>query len=149
MTTASKVVDNALLKTLLETGAVLSSTLDPDSLLDLIMDSACRVLKAGAASLLLIDEETNTLYFKTATGEKREELKHIRVKLGEGIAGWVAKHGKPLVVGDVWQEPKFKREISQAIQYSTESIICVPLVLRERIIGVMEVLNKLGGAALH
>ncbi|MBI4872478.1 MAG: sigma-54-dependent Fis family transcriptional regulator [Candidatus Riflebacteria bacterium] len=137
--------DNALLKALLHTGEALSSTLELDTLLDLVMDSACRILSAGAASLLLIDQETKTLYFKTASGEKREELKNIRLKLGEGIAGWVAKEGRPLLVGDVWKEPKFKREISQNIQYSTQSIVCVPLLLRGKTVGVMEVLNKLGG----
>ncbi|MBI2943243.1 MAG: sigma 54-interacting transcriptional regulator [Candidatus Wallbacteria bacterium] len=147
MAANSRALDHALLRTLLQTGAALTSTLDLDTLLDLIMDSACRILNAGAASLLLIDQETKTLYFKTATGEKREELKHIRLKLGEGIAGWVAKTGRPLIVGDVWNEPKFKREISQKMNYSTQSIVCVPLVVRGRTIGVMEALNKLGGGS--
>ncbi len=147
MSIPERLLDNALLKALLQTGEVLSSTLDLDPLLDLVMDSACRVLGAGAASLLLIDEETRTLYFKTATGEKREELKNIRLELGEGIAGWVAKEGRPLLVGDVWTEPKFKREISQDIQYPTQSIVCVPLLLRGKTLGVMEALNKLGGAS--
>ncbi len=139
-------LNNELLRSLLDTVSRLSSTLDLDVLLDLVMDSACRVLRAGATSLLLLDQATNALFFKTATGEKREELKHIRLELGDGIAGWVAKHGKPLRVGDVWSDPKFKREISEAIDYDTQTILCVPLKIRGQVIGVMEALNKLGGS---
>ncbi|MBI4864383.1 MAG: sigma 54-interacting transcriptional regulator [Candidatus Riflebacteria bacterium] len=139
-------IDHSLLRALLETGSALSSTLEIDVLLDLICDSMCRIFTAGAASILLIDEGTNTLFFKTATGEKREELKRIRLKMGEGIAGWVAREGKPMVVNNVLDETKHAREIGQMIDYQTRSLICVPLIIRGKVIGVLEVLNRISGA---
>ena len=140
-------VDSSLLRALLETSSALSATLELDNLLDLISDSACRIFRSGAASILLIDTETNQLFFKTATGEKREELKSIRLKMGEGIAGWVAEHGRPMVVNNVHVETKFAREVSETIDYETRSLLAVPLKTGTgRIIGVIEVLNRLGGA---
>ena len=139
------VTDHSLLRALLETGTALSSTLDVDTVLDLICDSMCRIFRAGASSILLLDEETNTLFFKTATGEKREELKRIRIRMGEGIAGWVAQEGRSMVVNDVRGEPKFAREISRMIDYPTRSVVCVPLEIRGKVIGVLEVLNRLDG----
>jgi Nif-specific regulatory protein len=138
-------IDSTLLRALLETSSALSATLDLDALLDLIADSACRILRAGASSILLIDQETDTLFFKTASGEKREEVKKIRLKMGEGIAGWVAQKGEPLMVNSVQDEPRFAREISRMLDYSTRSVICAPLKIRDRVIGVIEVLNRLDG----
>jgi Nif-specific regulatory protein len=135
-----------LLRTLLEAGTALNSSLDLDSLLDLIMDSACRIFGAGAASLLLLDESTETLFFKTVTGEKREELKSYRLKLGEGIAGWVAQNGKPLIVADPATDDRLRKEIGEEIGYPTTSLMCVPLRVEGRVIGVLQVLNRLQGS---
>ena len=144
---SSTPVDSSLLRALLETSSALSATLELDNLLDLISDSACRIFRSGASSILLVDNETNQLFFKTATGEKREELKAIRLKMGEGIAGWVAQHGRPMVVNNVHSEAKFAKEVSETIDYEARSLLCVPLMTGSgKIIGVIEVLNRLGGA---
>ena len=141
-----RITDSKLLRALLEAGAALNSSLDLDSLLDLIMDSACRIFDSGAASLLLLDEATDSLFFKTATGEKREELKSFRLKLGEGIAGWVAKTGKSLIVADPTSDERFMSEVGDTIQFTTQSLMCVPLRVEGRVIGVLEVLNRLRGS---
>ena len=73
-----------------------SSVQDLDKLLQLIIESATGVVCAEAASLLLLDPKTNTLFFKVATGSKGEAVKDFRVKIGQGIAGHVAKTGHPL-----------------------------------------------------
>jgi Nif-specific regulatory protein len=142
---AERITDSKLLRALLEAGAALNSSLDLDTLLELTMDSACRIFGAGAASLLLLDEESGTLRFRTATGEKREELKSYRLKLGEGIAGWVAQTGKPLIVADPQSDDRFLEELGEKIDYLTTSLICVPLRIQDRVIGVLEVLNHLTG----
>jgi len=135
--------DSNLLKTLLEAGTALSSSLELEQVLDTIMDWACRIFQAGASSLLLIDEATNTLYFKTATGEQREELKRIRMHMGEGIAGWVALHNEPLIVNDARSDFRHAKDIPDSLGFVTRNILCVPLTIDGQVIGVIEVLNKL------
>jgi len=137
--------DSALLKTLLDAGAALSSTLEFDALLDMIMDCACRIFHSGASSLLLIDEDTDTLYFKTATGDKREELKRIRLKMGEGVAGWVALENKAIIVNNPGKDCRHAKEIPALLNFPVKNILCVPLRNGDKTLGVIEVLNKLDG----
>ena len=126
---------------------LINSTLEINEVLNRIMDSANRVVEAEASSLLLIDEVTNSLYFHVALGDKGNEVKKFTLKIGEGIAGWVAQHSKPLLVPDVQKDPRFFKDISKKINYQTKSILCVPLKLKEKTIGVLEVLNKSGGGS--
>ncbi len=144
---AEKAAEGRVLKSLLEAATALHSSLalPLDALLDLIMDSACRVFQAGAASLLLLDEDTGTLSFKTATGEKREQLKEVRLKLGEGIAGWVAQTGQPLLIQDPERDQRFHRELGEKLDFRTTSLLCVPLRLDGKVIGVLQILNRLKG----
>jgi len=103
-------------------------------------------LNASASSLLLFDEEKQELFFKVAEGEAEEVLKRIRLDSQSGIAGWVAYHGKPLVINDIKKEPRFNKEIDKVTGFVTRSIICVPLVVNRKTIGVIEVLNKEDGS---
>ncbi len=119
-----------------------SSVQDLDKLLQLIIESATGVVQADAASLLLLDPKTNTLYFKVATGAKSEEVKEFRLKLGQGIAGHVAKTGRPLLIADAQQDERWMSEISSSIDYETRSMACVPLTINSRTIGVVQVINK-------
>ncbi len=119
-----------------------SSVQDLDKLLQLIIESATGVVRAEAASLLLLDPTTNTLYFKVTTGAKGEEVKEFRIKLGQGIAGHVAKTGEPLLIADAQQDNRWMREISDSIDYETRSMACVPLKINSSIIGVVQVINK-------
>ena len=77
-----------------------SSVQDLDKLLRLIIESATGVVQAEAASLLLLDPKINALYFKVATGAKGDEVKDFTVKVGQGIAGHVARTGQPLLFAD-------------------------------------------------
>ena len=119
-----------------------SSVQDLDKLLQLIIESATGVVRAEAASLLLLDPTTNTLFFKVATGAKGEEIKEFRIKIGQGIAGHVAKTGQPLLIADAQQDNRWMREISDSIDYETRSMACVPLKINSSIIGVVQVINK-------
>ena len=119
-----------------------SSVQNLDSLLQLIIASATNVVQAEAASLLLVDSTTDSLYFKVATGAKGAEVKEFRVKMGQGIAGHVAKTGKPLLIADAQKDNRWMREISDSIDYVTRSMACTPLKINDRTIGVVQVINK-------
>jgi len=130
---------------IIKISTLINSTFELNEVLNRIMDSANKVVKAEASSLLLIDETDNTLYFHVALGDKGEEVKKYTLKMGEGIAGWVAKYSKPLLVPDVHKDTRFFKDISKQINFKTKSILCVPLRLKNKTIGVLEVINKVGG----
>ena len=65
----------------------------------------------------------------------------MRLKIGEGIAGWVAKHGEPLLVPDVYTDPRFAKRIDEMTQWKTHSIMCIPLLSKHRVLGVMQLIN--------
>ncbi len=130
------------LSMLLELNKIIISTLDLDNLLNLIMTLAAQVVSSEASSLMLLDETKQELYFNVALGEKREQIKQIRVKIGEGIAGQVAQYGLPLIINDVSKDPRFASKFDDSTQFKTKSILCVPLKVKNRIIGVMEAINQ-------
>ncbi|MBI3085465.1 MAG: GAF domain-containing protein [candidate division NC10 bacterium] len=131
--------------TLTEVGHTLNSTLNLDELLGLAMRKAQEVLKAEASSLMLIDEETDELYFRVALGERGDAVKEARLKIGQGIAGWVAQKGEPLLVPDVQEDPRFYRNLDQQSGFRTKSILCVPIQAKGKTIGVVEVINRADG----
>ncbi|MBI5555846.1 MAG: HD domain-containing protein [Elusimicrobia bacterium] len=132
------------LSMLLEINKIIISTLDLDKLLNLIMNLASKVVHSEASSLMLMDEDSQELYFDVALGEKGEQVKQIRIKTGEGIAGHVAQTGLPLIVNDVSKDSRFAAKFDDSTQFKTKSILCVPLKVKNKIIGVMEAINKDG-----
>ncbi|MCB1314629.1 MAG: sensor domain-containing diguanylate cyclase [Leptospiraceae bacterium] len=126
----------------LEANKMLSSSLDLEVVLGGLMDRAKDVTEAEASSLMLVDDEKDELYFHTIKGEKSDAIKTIRLRLGEGIAGWVAKEGEPLLVADCAKDPRFSNRADQASQFVTRTMMCVPLQVKRRIIGTVQVLNK-------
>ncbi len=141
----SKEEEIAKMSALMEASIIINSTRNLEQLLRIIMQSAEKVMMAEASSVFLIDSEKNELYFEIATGPKEEEVKKIRLKMGEGIAGWVAYTGESLLVPDVSQDPRFARRVDEKTHFTTRSVICVPLKVRNQTIGVVQVLNKIGG----
>jgi diguanylate cyclase (GGDEF)-like protein len=119
----------------------LTSSLDLDSILQTIMEKMAEYFRPDTWSLLMVDEEHNELYFAIAVGAAAEALKNVRLKIGEGIAGWVAKHGEQLVVPDVAADPRFAKRIDESTQWETQSIICVPLRSKLRVLGVIQLVN--------
>jgi len=120
----------------------LTRTIDLDVLLNKIIKYAAIIVKAEAASILLLDKEKNELYFKASLGKKSKEIKKYKVKVGEGIAGWVAEKGKSLMVENVAKDMRWNKSIDSSTKFTTKSIICVPLILEKEIMGAMEVINK-------
>jgi diguanylate cyclase (GGDEF)-like protein len=119
-----------------------NSYLDPDAVINFIMERIRHLVECQAWSLLLLDEDSNQLYFKSALGEKSEKLSEIRLKIGEGVAGKVVETGQPMIVDDALKCPYFNPEIDRLTEFKTKNILAVPLKARGRIIGAFEILNK-------
>jgi diguanylate cyclase (GGDEF)-like protein len=119
----------------------LTSSLDLDSILQTILEKMAEYFRPDTWSLLMVDEAKNELYFAIAVGTASEALKNVRLKVGEGIAGHVAKYGEKLIVPDVAADPRFAKRIDQTTQWETQSIICVPLKSKLRVQGVIQLVN--------
>lgn len=132
------------LNRLIQVTTMLNSTLNLQDLLQLIMDSASDLLNAETSSLMLVDEETGELTFDVATGESGREVVKYRVPPGQGIGGWVVQNAQPLVIDDPQNDPRFYSRIDKSIHFETRNILAVPLQLKDRVIGVVEVINKKG-----
>jgi HD-GYP domain-containing protein (c-di-GMP phosphodiesterase class II) len=133
------------LKEIFEIARSISSVLDVDMLLKRIDATAERLLNAEASSIMLLDDDKQSLYFKVASGEKGGVIQRMKIKIGEGIAGTVAKERKPLIVNDATKDSRFNTQMDKASGFVTRSIICVPMIIEEDLIGVVEVLNKREG----
>src|SRR5580698_3006175 len=105
----------------------LTSSLNLDSILQTIMDKMAEFFRPDTWSLLMVDEQKDELYFAIAVGDAAETLKTVRLKVGEGIAGWVARHGESLIVPDVYNDPRFSSRLDEMTRLQTNSVICVPL----------------------
>jgi len=134
------------LSTLIEVNALISSSLEIDTILENVMTISKKVMNADASSLMRIDEKTNELIYQVAQGSVGEKLKKIvRLKMGQGIAGTVAEEGKPLLLEDAYTHPKFFRGNDEQTGYRTKSMITVPLKVGDRVTGVAQVINRLDG----
>ncbi len=132
-----------------EISAWVSSVLDLDHLLELIIDTATRMMQAKASSLLLLDPKSRKLYFKVAIGDRKEEVRQYELDVGQGIAGFVAEKGEPLLIPEVSRDPRWYKEISESIGFETRSIACVPMKVDGETIGVVEIIDKEDGSPLQ
>lgn len=132
------------LRLLSEVVRTANSFLDPDAVIKFIMDSIQHLVDGQAWSLLLIDEETKELYFKSALGEKSDKLTDFKMKIGEGVAGKVAETGQPMIVDDTSKCPYFNPKVDRLTNFKTRNILAVPLKARGKVIGVFEIINKNG-----
>ncbi|MBT0664868.1 sensor domain-containing diguanylate cyclase [Geobacter pelophilus] len=134
---------DAELATMVEIGKTLTSTLQLDEILEVIMEQVSSLLQPKAWSLLLVDEESGDLVFEIAVSPTDVNLKGTRLERGAGIAGWVAEHGEPLLIPDVNKDSRFCDVIDRAASFTTRSVICIPVKSRERTLGVVELVNSL------
>ncbi|OHE56269.1 MAG: hypothetical protein A2Z47_09725 [Thermodesulfovibrio sp. RBG_19FT_COMBO_42_12] len=128
-----------------EVSKTLTSSLELNAILTKIMKKTKEMTKAEAWSILLVDEETGELVFEKIEGKKAKETRKFRLKIGEGIAGWVVQEGIPVVVPDVSRDERFLGKIDKAIHFKTKSLMCVPIKSKDQVIGVLEVVNKTTG----
>jgi diguanylate cyclase (GGDEF)-like protein len=122
-----------------------NSILEPRKVIELIMGKIQQLIPSEAWSMLMVDEEKQELAFELALGAKGKDVSSYRVKMGEGVAGWVAQTGKPAIVNDAARDRRFTRKFDTKTQFETRSILCAPLISRGRTIGVVEIINRVGG----
>jgi GAF domain-containing protein len=130
--------------TLAAAAGTIATPVDHSRLLEMIVETAAHIISAPAASLFLIDEEAGDLVFEVALGEKAADVKRFRVPLGHGIAGLVAATGQPMAVSNAQGDPRHAGEIARSVGYLPQSILCVPLMHDDQVIGVLELLDKQG-----
>ena len=130
---------------LFEINQIINSTLDITEVLERVLKTASDVLNSEASSIILIEKNANYLAFKTVTGKKANEIKNFKIKAGQGIAGWVINEGKPTISNNVQEDKRWFGDISKKLNYPTRSIICAPIKIRGKIIGVIEVINNKSG----
>lgn len=133
------------LRLLSEVVRTANSYLEPDAVIKFIMERIQHLVKGQAWSLLLLDEDSNQLYFKAALGTNSDKLREVRLRVGEGVAGKVAQTGQPMIVDDAPQSPFFNAGVDKLTDFHTQNILAVPLKTRGRVTGVLEILNKRGG----
>jgi sigma-B regulation protein RsbU (phosphoserine phosphatase) len=131
------------IKLFAETSKLLNSTLEIDELLGVILNLSSQTMEAQASSLLLIDKKTGKLDLHISPREKGVEKRRLEIKQGEGIAGWVAEQGQPVISNQVKDDPRYSAQLEEQIGFPIDSLICLPLRRRGRLIGVVTALNKL------
>jgi GAF domain-containing protein len=134
----------ASLNQLIRISTQLNSTLKLSDLLRLIMGSARELFRAEACSVALQDEETGELVLEVSVGEKSEEVAKQRIPRGQGIAGHVVETGEPMIINSVKDSPFFYERIDQSVHFQTRNMLALPLKIRERTIGVVEIINTQG-----
>ena len=128
-------------------GRVLTSDMELDNLLAVIMKKSKDMIKATSWSIFLLDEERGDFVLeKTDNKKKKEKAVKLRLKPGEGITGWAIQEGIPLIVPDVSQDARFAAQKGRQRQLKARSLICVPIKSKERVIGVMEFADKTTGS---
>src|SRR6202158_190423 len=127
-----------------ELGKALTSSLQLDQVLRTIMEKIDEFLRPDNWSLLLLDEAKQELYFELAVGTASTALKEVPVKMGQGIAGWVAAHGETVVVPDTSKDTRFFSQVDEKTKTETQSIVAVPVKFRDTCLGVIELINCIG-----
>jgi DNA-binding response OmpR family regulator len=132
--------------TLNDIARAISATLEEPEVFRRVVQNITRILQIEACSLLLVDQETGELQFVVTLKGDQARYSAFRLKPGQGIAGWVAKHGEPLLIPDVTKDSRFYAQVDQSTGFESRSILCVPLKAKGRVIGVLEAINKRGQA---
>ena len=133
--------ENDKLMACLEVGKLLTSTLELKEILGLIMTKVSQLIDAQTWSLLLRNPATGELIFEIAVGIRGNRIKGLCLSPGEGIAGHVAETGTPLFSARVQEDPRFSPKIDALTAFRTESIVCLPLKIHGKILGVIEIIN--------
>ena len=133
------------LQALIKVSHAVNASIDKQTVLESLMDVTREVMHVEACSLALLTEDEHFLRFEAAVGGKPEEIKTVVLELGEGLVGWVAEHKQAAIVNDVSKDSRFSVRADIITGFHTMSLLCVPVMTRERLVGAMEVLNKTDG----
>jgi len=127
---------------LIEISRQLTSTYNHTSLLQQIISASMELTDTQAASILLLDPLSGELRFEISSNIDPREMEDIIVPMDGSIAGWVVTHGEPRVIEDVTSDPKHFGEVDKSIQFHSENMVAVPMRTHDKVIGVLEALNK-------
>lgn len=131
------------LERIVKVSQILNSTLSLEPLLRIIIQSATELTHTEACSIMLLDKQTGELHFAHSIGEGSEGLRDVTVPLDNSIAGWIVRKRKPLLIRDAKTDPRWHSQVDRTIDFDTRSILGVPLKVKDEVIGVMELLNKI------
>ncbi len=133
------------LKTIIHITKLINSTINIDKLLSILISSASKLINAEEGSLMLLDKSKENLLFHSVSGSTGDTLKTIRIPIGSGIAGKVAKSGTPEIVDDAQSDPNVLKTVDEQTNFTTRNIVAVPMkTVKGEIIGVLEGLNSIG-----
>jgi signal transduction histidine kinase len=130
---------------LVEISCELASTLDLDKLLRRIVEAASRLCNAEASSILLYHDDRKELRFQAASNSENLAMLRSIVVPEESVAGWVAKNQEAIIISNVENDPRHFNKVGKSIKLPTHSMIAVPMIAQNTLIGVLEVINKLDG----
>ena len=133
------------LMAMLEISRILNSTLDLEHLLRIIVNSAERLTDCDASSIILVDPKSGALYFRASSSLQDYKVRPLVVPMDSSVAGWIVRHNKPVIIDDAQNDPRFFNQVDKVSGTATRSILGVPMVFQERIIGVLEAVNKRDG----
>ncbi len=122
---------------------MVTSSLEMDEVMQAVVRSVNQILRVETGSLVLLDEESGELVFKITLRGDTARIAHFRLKVGQGIVGWVVQHGQPVRVKDATQDPRFYPIVDRVTEFRTRSVLCVPLIIPGKVIGAIEVINKI------
>ncbi len=127
---------------LTEAAKALTSSLQRSQVLESLMRHVAGLLGPENWSLLLLDRERQELYFEIVVGQAADAIRHMRLPLSEGIAGWVVRHKQPLVIPKVADDPRFCPRMDEASSFRTASVLAVPLIFADEVLGVLELVAQ-------
>lgn len=128
------------------TGQALAASLEMEEVLRSLLESVREHFRVEAASVALVDEQTRELVFRVATGAAADQVVGVRLKPGQGIAGWVAQSGLPIMVPSVDQDPRWYPGVDRETGFRTRTLAAVPIRLGEEVLGVVEAINPVEGS---
>jgi len=135
--------------TQMELAMVLNSSLNQREVRQQAIEAVTSLLDAEVGSLLLVDAKTKDLFFEVALGDKEKQVKQMRLKMGEGIAGWVAANDQPALINDVQNDPRYFRRAQTITDFVTRNMVCVPVRAKGKVIGVLQAINKKENGSFH
>lgn len=143
MTDAGKTVDGY--RRLIDISRDLASTLDLDALLNRIVHAAADITEAQAVSILLYDDAARQLNFQVATNLDLQAMHGLVVPLEGSIAGWVVTNRQPVRIPNVHEDPRYYPNVEEKTRITTEALLAVPLITKDKVVGVLEAINKPSG----
>ncbi|MBW2699226.1 MAG: GAF domain-containing protein [Deltaproteobacteria bacterium] len=133
------------LQVLNEVSHLVNSSLDVRQVHRRAIRAATELVACEAGSLLLVEQDSGELFFEVALGAQARKVRRVRLKPGEGVAGWVVQHGEPVIIQDVSRDKRWSARADQSSDFETRDMICVPVQARGLVIGVLQAINKMRG----